>query len=96
MTFYFLKIVCNLACIGNQTQDKNCEHCQCGKGFDLHPESGCVDIDECATSNGGCDPLVKCFNVAGSRRCAACPVNYFGYGDDRCFGNLLIFNFLLF
>src|SRR5690606_7936609 len=35
--------------------------------------SSCVDIDECATTNGGCDLLTSCTNTPGSRTCGACP-----------------------
>ncbi|KAK3259927.1 hypothetical protein CYMTET_31095 [Cymbomonas tetramitiformis] len=45
--------------------------------------NGCQDVDECATSRGGCDPLVSCVNVAGGYYCTACPDGYRG-GGDRC------------
>jgi hypothetical protein len=36
-----------------------------------------VDIDECATNNGGCDPLKNCTNEPGSFTCSDCPEFYY-------------------
>ena len=74
-----------MKCIGKQIRDVTCQHCICGKGYEINVESGCEDIDECKINNGNCDPLVKCSNFPGGRHCADCPPGYFGYGDDRCF-----------
>ncbi|XP_053622099.1 cubilin homolog [Plodia interpunctella] len=40
----------------------------------------CYDIDECATSNGGCSSMVSCHNTIGSRICGACPPGHVGDG----------------
>jgi hypothetical protein len=44
---------------------------------------GEVDIDECSTNNGGCDPLMgtetseaPCLNSDGGYKCSACPLAY--------------------
>jgi alpha-tubulin suppressor-like RCC1 family protein len=61
-------------------------HCTCASGYE-QPVSGpldCVDIDECATSNGGCDPLVTCTNEPGTRSCGECPPGYTGSGEIGC------------
>ena len=31
--------------------------------------SGCTDINECSTNNGGCDGLTTCTNTPGSNSC---------------------------
>jgi len=43
-----------------------------------------VDINECATSNGGCDLLTTCTNTGGSRACGVCPSGYTGTGATGC------------
>jgi hypothetical protein len=55
-------------CSGTGYQGTNCE----------------VDVNECATNNGGCDPLTSCTNTAGSRTCGACPSGYNGTGATGC------------
>ncbi|KAM7358205.1 cubilin 2 [Cochliomyia hominivorax] len=42
----------------------------------------CLDIDECATNNGGCSllPKVRCINTEGSYVCASCPPGWLGDG----------------
>jgi outer membrane protein assembly factor BamB len=44
----------------------------------------CPDINECATNNGGCDPLVACTNLPGTFSCGACPSGYTGTGATFC------------
>ena len=44
-----------------------------GNGFD------CNDINECMTSNGGCNSTAVCSNTPGSRKCA-CMSGYLGDG----------------
>jgi hypothetical protein len=61
-----------------QTAPKVCptgEQCQVG---------ACIDINECATNNGGCDPLTLCDNDTGSFDCGPCPIGYTGSGDTGC------------
>jgi hypothetical protein len=55
----------------------------CPTGYE-HTDQGCVDIDECATDNGGCDPLTICTNTPGSRVCGSCPPGYGGNGVAGC------------
>ena len=55
--------------------------CACNAGWQgngIGP-SGCVDIDECATDNGGCMADHKCINTPGSRDCQ-CNTGYEGTG----------------
>ena len=51
--------------------------CGCADGFSGPDTVGeattCADVDECATSNGGCDAEEKCVNLPGSFECAALP-----------------------
>lgn len=51
----------------------------CAAGFTGNGES-CVDIDECATNNGGCDANATCTNTDGSRTCA-CKAGFGGNGE---------------
>ena len=44
----------------------------------------CIDIDECATNNGGCSPHADCVNTNGSYICS-CRNGYHGDGF-LCFG----------
>ncbi|XP_074645082.1 uncharacterized protein LOC141901623 isoform X2 [Tubulanus polymorphus] len=42
--------------------------CKCQPGYKLSPDKhSCIDINECATNNGGCD--YQCINTDGSYRC---------------------------
>ena len=58
---------------------------ECPAGFSGSPEKGCVDVNECATRNGGCSRLAMCVNTAGSRTCGACPQDFAGNGYVGCF-----------
>ncbi|XP_075163375.1 cubilin homolog [Haematobia irritans] len=42
----------------------------------------CIDVDECATNNGGCSlqPKVRCINTEGSHFCGQCPPGWVGDG----------------
>ena len=44
----------------------------------------CVDINECATDNGGCDLRTTCTNFDGGRTCGACPAGFKGDGVTGC------------
>ena len=46
--------------------------------------SGCADVDECATNNGGCDALTTCTNTPGGFICGHCPSGYNGTGATGC------------
>ena len=45
-----------------------------------------LDVDECATNNGGCDSLRKCANKVGSMSCDDCPAGYANDGAKGCKG----------
>jgi hypothetical protein len=49
-----------------------------------HGYTGCIDIDECATNNGGCKVLTNCTNTPGSFVCSNCPTGYSGNGYTGC------------
>jgi hypothetical protein len=67
----------------DQNPDVGADEWACPRGF--RPEGdGCVDIDECATNHGDCDPLVTCTNTPGGRTCGACPPGYLGDGETGC------------
>jgi len=55
----------------------------CPSGYDGDGDSGCTDIDECASDNGGCDDAVVCRNNVGApASCGACPIGYDDAGGD--------------
>lgn len=47
--------------------------CRCNSGFKLNSTGSCIDIDECLTSNGGCQR--RCTNTFGSFKCS-CGLGY--------------------
>ena len=49
-----------------------------------------IDINECTSNNGGCDPDATCVNTPGSFRCQ-CGDGYTGNGNE-CFGLLLLYS----
>jgi hypothetical protein len=57
----------------------------CEPGYSGSPEAGCVDVNECAVSNGGCHRLTACENTPGSRTCGGCPKDYAGNGYVGCY-----------
>ena len=59
----------------------------CEAGFALLG-STCLEVDECASGNGGCDPLTLCTNTPGWRSCGPCPAGYFGNGEVGCTGGV--------
>ena len=56
----------------------------CPQGFTGDGLNGCVDIDECLSNDGGCDPLTTCTDTPGSRSCGECPEGYTGTGEEGC------------
>jgi hypothetical protein len=57
----------------------------CPPGFSGSPDTKCVDVNECAVRNGGCNRLAACVNTPGSRTCGVCPENFAGNGYVGCF-----------
>jgi hypothetical protein len=57
----------------------------CPAGFYGTPATGCSDVNECASANGGCHKLAMCTNTKGSRECGACPKDFQGNGYVGCF-----------
>lgn len=57
----------------------------CPTGYTGSAEKGCVDVNECAAYNGGCNRLSACVNTPGSRTCGACPEDFAGNGYVGCF-----------
>ena len=55
--------------------------CECNPGWTGNGigDSGCVDINECETDNGGCMADHQCINTPGSRECQ-CNTGYEGTG----------------
>ncbi len=51
----------------------------CPAGYTGTGLTGCVDINECATNNGGCSAQATCTNTPGSRTCA-CTTGFTGDG----------------
>ncbi len=44
----------------------------------------CTDVNECATSNGGCYTRTTFSNTLGSRACGPCPAGFTGTGATAC------------
>ncbi len=57
----------------------------CPPGHSGSPDTKCVDVNECAVRNGGCNKLAACINTPGSRTCGACPEDFAGTGYVGCF-----------
>ncbi|KAK0417494.1 hypothetical protein QR680_013044 [Steinernema hermaphroditum] len=55
--------------------------CRCHRGFVLHGDRGCVDVDECASGSHRCHAAAKCENTAGSYDCH-CPEGFFADGKQ--------------
>merc|ERR1719271_266402 len=56
----------------------------CPSGWTNDGEKGCKDVNECLTSNGGCDSKRACANTDGGRTCGNCPSGYTNNGDTAC------------
>ncbi|VDI75919.1 thrombospondin 2/3/4/5 [Mytilus galloprovincialis] len=50
-------------------------------------EQICVDINECLTDNGRCDPLSPCVNTIGSYYCGFCSEGYAGIPSINCYSS---------
>ncbi|XP_052067581.1 uncharacterized protein LOC127706896 isoform X1 [Mytilus californianus] len=50
-------------------------------------EQICVDINECLTDNGRCDPLSPCVNTIGSYYCGFCAEGYAGIPSINCYSS---------
>ncbi|KAK3261845.1 hypothetical protein CYMTET_29268 [Cymbomonas tetramitiformis] len=64
---------------------------ECAPGFagvwgDGSWEVPCVDVDECAVSNGRCDNLTQCIDLPAGRgrECGECPLGFTGSGETAC------------
>jgi hypothetical protein len=73
----------NEGCSDNLTFVAYADAAACPTGY-TGTAGNCVDIDECLTNNGGCDPHTTCTNTPGSRTCGACPPGYSGTGETGC------------
>jgi hypothetical protein len=56
----------------------------CPSGYSGSGLSGCSDVNECSSNNGGCDTLTTCTNTTGGRTCSNCPSGYTGNGATGC------------
>lgn len=52
----------------------------CAPGFEVGPSGSCMDIDECATSKGGCSHI--CQNTLGGANCL-CPHGFMLGNDSK-------------
>ena len=57
----------------------------CPAGFYGSPATGCTDVNECSSANGGCHKLAMCTNTKGARECGECPKDFQGDGYVGCF-----------
>jgi len=58
---------------------------KCPDGYYGDPATGCTDVNECSSMNGGCHKLAMCTNTPGSRTCGTCPKDFAGNGYVGCF-----------
>jgi hypothetical protein len=56
----------------------------CPSGYTGDGKSGCDNVNECLTDNGGCDDLTECVDTMGGRTCGECPTGYSGNGETGC------------
>lgn len=66
----------------NEIDDQNIPLKTCGDGYELDENNRCVDIDECAIGNTGCQ---YCKNVNGGFECI-CPDGFDLADDERTCG----------
>ena len=55
----------------------------CPDGYEQTSPTTCVIVNECATNNGGCDPLTTCTNLSPGFRSAGTLQGYSGTGSNR-------------
>lgn len=75
-----------------RNEPSQCETCGAGYAYSA-ADGACLDIDECATGNGGCDLNAQCMNTPGGRSCS-CDWGYHGDGTV-CAIDLLDCGFVL-
>jgi cysteine-rich repeat protein/probable HAF family extracellular repeat protein len=64
----------------NTNANDGCVSCAIGSGWNCSgTPTTCTDINECMTSNGGCDANATCANTTGSRTCT-CKAGWSGSG----------------
>jgi len=56
--------------------------CVCPSGYSI--QNGTCISNDCATNNGGCDPLVTCTDTSTGHTCGACPSGFTGDGASGC------------
>ncbi len=56
----------------------------CPAGYQSNGQNVCVDVNECASNNGGCHALTTCSNSPGGFACGPCPAGYSGTGESGC------------
>ena len=61
-------------------------HLSCPAGYELVGNT-CVDINECLTNNGGCDPLTTCTNTPGRPHLRPVPDRLHRHRRDRLRGS---------
>lgn len=75
-----------LACDEHQrcVSDATTVSCACEIGFVADESKRCLEATECATGNGGCDPITTCSVSSGAISCSACPAGYTGESRTGC------------
>ena len=76
-------------CFGMGGQPGSSLHGYCGNCVIHLLSTACclsLDVNECLTNNGGCDPRSNCTNTPGSRTCSGCPSGFSGSGLTACVG----------
>lgn len=77
-----------MACGGQGSCDWFGDHAACvcrdaTGAAPVNPGSEC-GAPICGTTNGNCDPLTQCVDLAAGRACTACPAGYTGSGESGC------------
>ena len=69
----------NCVCDSGYSGDGKQCYISCKEGYERDAKLGCVDFDECSTSQHKCDQNSDCLNTSGSYECN-CRDNFFGDG----------------